>query len=176
MRWVVLLACTAMAGRGQDLGAALAAASPAGVAYVGYDVPMQAGQGTVCNNWNGGIETRQKKLMLDGPSRLRMLFRVDNGKVDKLLLASEDCEIDSGTQRVVMLPGVTSASSIRYLALRSDDSGLYAISLHRDPLATETLIALVRDSKNPRQQKKALFWLALSKDAKAEQFIERILH
>lgn len=175
MKRAMLLVYIVLPVCGQDLGAALAAASPAGVAYVGYEVPMQSGQGTVCSNWNGGFESRQKKLLLEGPTRLRILFRVDKGKIDKMLLASEDCEIDSGNQSVVMLPGVTPAASIRYLAGRNNDSELYAISLHRDPLATETLIALARDTKNPRQQKKAFFWLARSKDAKAEQFIERIL-
>ena len=116
MKPAMLLLSLVMPVYGQDLGAALAAASPVGVSYVGYEVPMQLGQGTVCSNWNSGMESRQKKLLLDGPTRLRILFRVDNGKVDKMLLASEDCEIDSGKQSVVMLPGVTPAASIRYLA------------------------------------------------------------
>ncbi len=175
MRWAALALLVALPSCGQDLGAALAAASPAGVKWVGYEVPMLSGHDSVCSNWSGGVTSSQKKIMLDGPKTLRILFHVDHGKVDKMLLASEDCEIDAGTQTVTMLPGVSAAASVRYLANREDDSGMYAISLHRDPSATETLIALARDQKNAKRQKKAFFWLARSKDPKAEEFIGRVL-
>ncbi len=157
------------------MGAALAAASPKGVKWVGYEVAMQLGTGTVCNNWNGGTGSRQTKVMLDGPKTLRVLFRVDSGQVEKMTLASEDCEIEAGSQQSVMLPGVSAAASVRYLAKREEDSALYAISLHRDPLATETLIAIARDGSQAKRQKKAFFWLARSKDPKADEFIGRIL-
>lgn len=153
------------------LAALLSGAAKDSIKYVGYEVPMQPGHGTVCG-WNG---ERQTKLMLDGPRRLRILFRVDHGKVEKMLLASEDCEIDAGSQSVVMLPGITPAASVAYLSAKEDDSSLYAISLHADPKATETLIAMARDAKNTKRQKKAFFWLARSKDPGAERFIERVL-
>lgn len=156
---------------GQDLGSALSSAAKGSVKYVGYEVAMQPGHGTVCG-WNG---QRQSKLLLDGPRRLRILFHVDHGKLDKMLLASEDCEIEAGSQTLVMLPGITSAASINFLSARDDDSSLYAISLHADPKATEQLIAMARDSKNAKRQKKAFFWLARSKDPNAERFIEKIL-
>ena len=173
MRWALLMLAMPMAG--QDLGATLAAASRDSLKYVGYEVPMQPGQGTICSNWSGGVTSRQTKLKLDGPTRLKILFRVDHGKVDKILLASDDCEIDVGKQTVVMLNGIATASSIAYLGMRDDDSSLYAISLHKDPKAAQQLIAMARDTKNPRRQKKAFFWLARSKDAQAEQFIDKIL-
>lgn len=120
------------------------------------------------------IGTRTK-ILLDGPKTLRMLFRVESGKVDKILLASEDCEIDAGSQTVTMLKSVSAAASIGYLAAREEDSGMYAISLHRDGLATEKLIEMARDDKNAKRQKKAFFWLARSKDPKADEFIARML-
>ena len=100
---------------------------------------------------------------------------MDSGKVDKMLQASEDCEIDAGSQTVTMLTGVSAAASIGYLAAREDDSGMYAISLHRDGLATEKLNEMARDGKNAKRQKKAFFWLARSRDPKADEFIERVL-
>ncbi len=175
MRWAGLALFVTLPACGQDLGAVLAAASPTGVKWVGYEVAMQTGIGTVCNNWNGWAGSRQTKVMLDGPKTLRVLFRVDSGKVEKMTLASEDCEIEAGSQQLVMLPGVSAAASVRYLAKLEDDSALYAISLHRDPLATETLIAIARDGSQAKRQKKAFFWLARSKDPKADEFIGRIL-
>ena len=173
MKWALLMLALPMAG--QDLGAVLAAASRDSLKYVGYEVPMQPDQGTICSNWSGGFTSHQTKLKLDGPTRLKILFRVDHGKVDKMLLASDDCEIDMGKHTVVMLNGISPAASIAYLSGREDDSSLYAISLHKDPKATQQLIAMARDGKNARRQKKAFFWLARSRDAQAEQFIEKLL-
>jgi hypothetical protein len=153
------------------LAALLSGAARDSVKYVGYEVAMQPGYGTMC----GWHSSRQNKLMLDGPKKLRILFRVDHGKVEKMLLATEDCEIDAGGQAVVMLPGITAAQSVEYLASREDDSGFHAISAHQDSVAAERLIAIARDRKNPHRQKKAFFWLARSKDVKAERFIESIL-
>ncbi len=171
--WTLLMLALPLAG--QDLEAALAAAARDSLKYVGYEVPMQPGYETICSNWSGNVNSRQTKLKLDGPTRLKILFRVDHGKVDKMLLASDDCEIDVGKQTVVMLNGITPAASITYLSGRGNDSSLYAISLHQDPRATQQLIAMARDTKNAHRQKKAFFWLARSKDAQAEQFIEKIL-
>ena len=67
-----------------------------------------------------------------------------------MTLATEDCEIEAGSQQVVMLQGVSAA-------------------------ATETLIALARDGNNAKRQKRAFFWLARSKDPKADEFIGRLL-
>ena len=179
MRWAGLALFVTLPACGQDLGAALAAASPTGVKWVGYEVAMQPGNGMVCKNWQGGwnsgVSSRQTKIMLDGAKTLRVLFRVDSGKVEKMTLASDECEIDAGSQLVMMLPGVSAEASVRYLAKREDDTAMYAISLHRDPLATETLIALARDGSNAKRQKRAFFWLARSKDPKADEFIGRLL-
>ena len=67
-----------------------------------------------------------------------------------MTLATEDCEIEAGSQQVVMLQGVSAA-------------------------ATETLIALARDRNNAKRQKTAFFWLATSKDPKTDEFIGRLL-
>ncbi len=170
MKWLAVMAC-ALPLIGQDLGTAISAAAQDSVRYVGYEVAMQPGHGTVCG-WNN---SRQNKLMLDGPRRLRILFLVDHGKIGKMHLASEDCEIDPGTQSLVMLPGITAAASIQFLAGRDDDSSVFALSLHSDPKATEQLIAMARDARNVKRQKKAFFWLARSKDPQAEKFVESIL-
>ena len=149
---------TTLPSCGQDLGAALAAASPNEAQWVGYEAPMLSDDVTVCGNWSGGVTSRQAKILLDRPKTLRLLFHVDHDKVDQMLLASEDCEIDTGSQKMTMLPAVSAAASVRYLANREGDSGMYAISLHRDSIATETLIVLAR-----------------SKDPKSEEFIGLVL-
>jgi len=141
---------------GQDLETAIVAASSNRAGYVGYEVPMNPGQGTICG-WNSG---RQNRLLLEGLRRLRILFQVNGGKIGKMELASEDCTIEPGSQPLKMLNGISIASSIKFLSARSDDQSLLAISLHNDPKATEALISMARDSSNAKRQKKAFFWLA----------------
>jgi hypothetical protein len=174
MRLTVLLILSLVL-RAQDLPSALGAAAAAGADFVGYEVPMAKGHGTVCSNWTGGFHTRQDALLLDGPTRLRVLFEVKDGKPGKLLLASDDCRLEPGSKTVKMLTGVTPEASIRYLMSRGDDSAIYAVSVHNHPLATRSLIDAARDASNRSRQKKAFFWLARSKDPAAEAFILQIL-
>jgi hypothetical protein len=153
----------------------LQAAAPAGEAWVYYEVPMHAADGSVCGFWNGNISLRQSKLLLDGPQRLRLLFLLHDGKILKTAMASEDCEIVSGAKTLIKVPGITAEESIAFLAARGDDTSLYAISLHQHPAATPRLIALAKDKSDPRRQKKAFFWLAHSKDPAALQYLGDIL-
>jgi hypothetical protein len=161
---------------GQDLGVRLKSAAGAeGVVYVGYQVPLVRGAGTVCGLWGDGVQGRRNKLMLDGPRKLTVLVRFEKGVAGKLLLASEDCQVEAGGQRVQMLDGVTAAMSVRYLAAREDDGSMYALALHDDAEAATTLIGFARDRTNPKRQQKAFYWLARSEDPQAESFIRNVL-
>jgi hypothetical protein len=169
VKLLLLLACLPLYG--QDLAAALKAAAPNEAKWVGYEVPMQPGQGSVCG-WNHNIQNR---LLLSGPTRLRILFRVERGVIGKMHLATEDCQIEPGTQQVVFLPNISLEASIGFLATRKDDSSLFAIAVHPSPLAAKTLIEMARDKTNPGLQKKAFFWISRSKDPQAADFIARVL-
>lgn len=171
MRALLLLACLPLYG--QDLAAALKAAAPNEAKWVGYEVAMQPGQGSICG-WNNS--SRQNKLLLSGPTRLRILFRIERGVIGKMQLATEDCQIEPGTGQLLILPNISPEASIRFLATRGDDSSLFALSLHQSPVAAKTLIEIARDAQNPGRQKKAFFWISRSKDPQAEAFIARILH
>ncbi len=169
--WASLTACAE-----SSLERKILAAAPSGLAWVTYEVPLQSGSGTICSHWdNGGFSSRQSKLLLDGPRKLRLLFRVNAGKIEKMSLASEDCSVEPGTQSLVSLAGVSPEESIDFLASREDDSSLFALSLHDHPAATPKLIELCKSSANPKRQKKAFFWLARSKDPAALAYIDKIL-
>lgn len=158
----------------QDLSSAIRAAS-SGTDFVGYEITMAKGHGTVCSSWNGSINSRQDQLMLDGPRKLRILFEIKEGKPGKMLLASEDCKLEPGTKSVRMIPNVSAESSIRYLSTREDELSLYALSLHDHPQATRSLISLAQDSSNRNRQRRAFFWLARSKDPAVDAFFQRVL-
>ncbi len=154
------------------LAALLSGAAPNSVKYVGWEVAMPPGSGSVCG-WDG--VTIREKLLLDGPRRLRILVEVDHGKVGKIRLATEDCTVEPGTKELVMLPQVSAADSAAYLYERGDDTSMLALSLHDDAAGVERLILAARDRQNEKRQKRAFFWLARSKNPRAEAFIDRIL-
>jgi hypothetical protein len=154
------------------------AVAPSGMAWAMIEVPIVAGHGTVCNHWygeNNSISTHRNKILLDGPRKLRLLFRVNSGKIEKLSSATEDCAIEAGAQRIETLVNVPPEEVVNYLTTRDDDSHIFALSLIDHPTATPKLIALAKDSSNPKRQKKAFFWLARSKNPDALAYIDRIL-
>jgi hypothetical protein len=175
-----LLALIALSACAQSNGLErkIQAVAPSGVAWAMIEVPMVPGYGTVCNHWygdNNSISTHRNKIMLEGPRKLRLLFRVNSGKIERISSASEDCAIEAGTQRIETLSDVSTEDVVNYLASRDDDSHIYSLSLIDHPSATPKLIAIAKDSSNTKRQKKAFFWLARSKNPDALAYIDRVL-
>lgn len=180
MRAPVLIALIALSACAQSNGLErkLQAVAPSGIAWAMVEVPIVDGHGTICNHWygdNNNISTYRNKILLDGPRKLRLLFRVNAGKVEKISSATEDCAIEPGAQRIETIANVSPEEVVNYLATREDDSHIFALSLIDHPSATPKLIAMAKDSSNPKRQKKAFFWLARSKSPDALAYIDRIL-
>lgn len=174
---LVLIALSACA-QTNGLERKIQAVAPSGIAWALIEVPMVSAYGSVCNHWYGdgnNISSHRDKIMLDGPRKLRLLFKVNSGKIERISSASEDCAIDPGTQRLETLANVATEEVVNYLAGREDDSHIYALSLIDHPSATPKLIALAKDASNPKRQKKAFFWLARSKNPDALAYIDRVL-
>ncbi len=180
MRAAALLTLVALGACAQSNGLErkIQAVAPSGVAWAMVEVPMVAGHGTICNHWYGdgnSITTHRNKILLDGPRKLRLLFRVNSGKIERISSASEDCAIEAGAQRIETVANISAEEVVNYLASRDDDSHIFALSLIDHPSATPKLIALAKDASNPKRQKKAFFWLARSKNPEALAYIDRIL-
>jgi hypothetical protein len=160
-----LMACAAP---GQTFDERVQAA--AGPVWFAYTVPAAPGQQQMCN-WN-----EQRKLMLEGARELTVLYRVEKGTVQKIRVATEACEIDSGGLPVERI-NVTPAESIAILSrFAGQDSALHAIASHADPTAVTVLVRIAREDANPRIRGKALFWLANSAQrAIAKEEISRSL-
>lgn len=125
-------------------------------AWIAYTVPIIAGQHQMCN-WN-----EKRKLMLEGARELTVLFRVEKRAVQKIRVATEECEIDAGELPLVRLK-VTPAESIAILSeYVTNDSALHAISMHSDPTAAPVLVKIAREGTDAKSRSKALFWLASS--------------
>jgi HEAT repeats len=138
----------------------------ASAAWIGYAVPIVAGQRQVCG-WEGGNRS-STHMSLEGPSTLFVLYRVEQKAVVKVRMATPDCDIDAGGAPVTWLTGVNSAESVRYLETlvtpdRTGDSAVSAIALHNDPAADKALDALVAPNQPESVRRKAVFWLGVAR-------------
>lgn len=176
---LLALCCLSACAQTPSLESKLQALAPQGSVWAQVLLPLTPGHGTICSHWHGegshSLNTYRQKILLDGPRQFRLLFRVHNGKVDRVSAATEDCAIEAGSQRLETLSSVTAEEVITYLASREDDSHLFALSLIDHPRAATQLIALAKDTSHPRRQKKAFFWLARSRHPAVQSFLESIL-
>jgi hypothetical protein len=118
-------------------------ASQSTPAWIGYAVPMLAGDREVCcsGSWNDGnsgsycgecrletgdgmnINSDKHEADLEGSQTLLVLFRVENRVVEKVRVFSEDCRINAGGRTVYWLTQVHPAESVRLLASLATGSG-----------------------------------------------------
>jgi hypothetical protein len=186
-----------------------------GVAWIGYSVPAAEGH-TMCCNGSGstwgdgccsacrlepsssaaGVATASSgaatagPVQLEGTTRMVVLFRVADRRIERIRVFSEACELDAGGRPVEWLDNVNPLDSVSLLETlatsdaaaspreRTSSSALLAIALHggaaRDS-ATETLVRLARTASATRTRGDALFWLAQMAGTKAAAAItERI--
>ncbi len=162
-------------------------------AWVGYWVPMAAGEHEMCcYNGNGRCGCALEggtaaanaggpsTVHLEGPRELVVLFRIANRAIEKTRIYSGDCTLDAGDLPVIWMTGVQPADSLRYLSslVPGEDrrnNVIAAMALHADPGAIPAVIQLVRANPNGRVRKQALFWLAHSKDPRGMEFIQSVL-
>jgi hypothetical protein len=163
-----------------------------GPAWIGYRTPMIPGQRQICcvdsirsagnccgtcRLEGGGGTTMSsgddpRRIVLEPPSDLVILARVEGGAVSRLRTFSPDCDIDGDGMPIVWLEQVPAAASIAWLttlvngtgdreqAGRVSRSALGALALHPDPPALTALIAFARQDPRREIRNQALFWLA----------------
>ena len=159
----------------------------AGPAWVGYAVPIVAGDRQMCC-WSGDsggccsgcrLENRSGAgpvvaapptgpIKLEGSTQLFVLYRVENAAISKIRMFSEDCPLDGGGLVLHWLTGVRAADSVAMLGAFADDAtsrsvadgALSALAMHADPAALERLITAARQGATTHARGQALFWLA----------------
>jgi hypothetical protein len=109
-------------------------------AWIGYAVPMIAGDRQICcfdsysdySRTNGSCgrcrlestgdgmsisnSDKQNPVRLEGPRRLVVLYRVEQKRVEKIRSFSEECELDAGGLPFVWLGDVRASDSVALLA------------------------------------------------------------
>jgi len=112
-------------------------------AWIGYSVPstrVNLGCDYVRDGWN-----QPGVIHLEPPDTAVILFRVENGAVDKIRSLSPDCQIDAGDLPVHWLTDVKPAESVALLDTyavqreRYMDGAMSAIASHSDPTADAAL-------------------------------------
>jgi HEAT repeat protein len=114
-------------------------------------------------------------VRLEGASQLFVLFRVENGAVNRVRTFSEDCPLDAGGLTLHWLTGVRPADSVTVLAGFTDasserrvaDGALGALAMHAEPAALDRLAAAARQGATTHVRGQALFWLAQRAGEKA---------
>jgi len=145
-----------------------ALAERSGPLWVAYSIPTVPGPRRSCSS-NAFQRTR---VLLEPPTQMTILIRLENRRIVRLQTATPDCEVDAGGLPVVWLNGISSADSASWLAaqIRADGNGtpearilspaLMALVWHTDRSAIDGVIALARDDRRPFVRSQALFWLA----------------
>ncbi len=123
-------------GLEREFRAVLAAQSSP--AWLGYAVPMSAGERQLCcfsgssdATWHSGCRLERNDgfsihnedstasrglVKLEGPQRLLVLWRVEQKRVGRILAVSEDCELDAGGLPFLWLGDVPGAESVGLLS------------------------------------------------------------
>jgi hypothetical protein len=148
------------------LGTELARIS--GPAWAGYSVPAPKGRG-ISGCWGDGATVRGP-VYLEGSPVVAILFRVSQGKVEKVRPTSPECGIDAGGLPVYWYTGVAPRDSVAYLETLGE-KGLVAIAMHADDSAVATLIRLAKSAPDGKTRGQALFWMAQRAGDKAAQGI-----
>jgi hypothetical protein len=160
------------------------AAAVSGRAWVGYAVAVN-GRDREVGCWaSDGVSgrTRVGPLKLEGSETIFILFRIAEGNVQQIRVASPECPLDTGGLTLHWLTGVSAADSVNWLTKLATDSArrlanvaVMAIALHADARATDRLIALARDGSSGDVRGTALFWVAQRASDKAAGTITQAL-
>ncbi len=122
-------------------------------------------------------------VQLEGADNVAVLFRVENGQVEKIRAFSLSCPLDAGGRRFVWLTGVSAEASLRYLenlAQKSSssavqDAAVFAISQHDTPRADDLLEQLTRSTEPLKVRERATFWLGATRGARGVQILRNIV-
>jgi len=177
----------------------------AGPAWIGYATPVVPGNHTMCCCDSGRYGTSRggcalegdhsftmnsdgsKRVSLEGPEHMFVLFRVAEKKVGKIRIYSEDCELDVGGLTLFWLTDVKTADSVALLSsfvrpADEDESGerpisgaLTAIALTNDGAADRALDQFVASGPPEHLREKAAFWLGSARGRHGFETLDRLI-
>jgi HEAT repeat protein len=176
-----------------------------GPAWIGYATPVVSGNHTMCCCDSGRYGTSRggcalegehsftmssddsKRVNLEGPEHMFVLFRVAEKKVMKIRSYSEDCELDAGGLTLYWLTDVKPAESIALLSTfvrdadedergeRPISGAITAIALTNDGAADRALDQFVASDQPEHLREKASFWLGSARGRHGFETLDRLI-
>jgi hypothetical protein len=173
-------------------------------AWIGYTVPMVAGEHRMCCYYSDGntqysgclLEPRDytsvpaqsgNTVRLESPKDFFVLFRVEQKQVSRIRTFSSDCQVDAGGTTVYWFDGVKPAESAALLdsfvkntrdtaneRSRIRDSAASAIALHADAAADAYLESYIGKEQPESLRRHVVSWLGY-RGRKGYDVLSRIL-
>jgi hypothetical protein len=182
-------------------------------AWIGYEVPTEGRHQMCCwdSTDSGGLgcpgcrleghggftvsgdrdQRSDRTLSLEDDETILVLFRAEQGRLERLRTYSAGCALDAGGLPVVWLTDVRPAESVKLLrslvasgapgapeekgGRRVEEPALAALAFHADPSALAALIGLARQDASGHVRGQALFWLAQRAGSKVAGVITRAI-
>ena len=143
----------------ESLGKAMARIS--GTAWAGYEMPAHGRSSFGC--WSdGGVRYSDKgTAYLEGSRSFYLLYRFENGSVDKIHFVSPGCVLDTKGLPLIWFTGVKAEDSVSYLdSLPLHKGAIAAIAQHEASNAVATLVREAKQSPETQVRRDALFWMS----------------
>lgn len=168
---------------GPDLAAQLHSAEQTGTPlWWGYSVPAVSNDRNGCgvaylegNEWSGSeAQTPSATAVYEA-----VLYRLEQGKVDKVRTFSMDCEIDAGGLPVIWLTGVNPDQSVDVLSSLVQSQSLQgngaldAIAMTAGPKAEHALETFAATPYSDSVRKQSVFWLGANRGHEGFLALER---
>ena len=146
-------------------------------AWVGYEVPMVPGNRCMCcgdHGWRGvcHLEGNEGYVHTDDDEiqvsqNMLVLYRLHQGRVQKIRTFTGDCELDAGGKSVYWWSDVDAGQSLSLLesqvetfdSTKPAERAVQAIALHGHARADELLESLTTDDRPEDVAEKAIFWM-----------------
>jgi hypothetical protein len=167
------------AASGLDAAFKTAVAAQPQPAWVAYSVPsirVFMGCDYVRDGWN-----QPGVIHLEPPDHAVILFRVDQGKVERIRSLSPDCEIDAGNLPVHWLNDVKPAESVALLngfatqRERYQDGAMNAIAMHSDAAADAALQHFLGTDQPESIRLRVVSWFGPSRGRKGMEVLKNLI-
>ncbi len=161
--------------------------------WAGYEVPMVPGRHCICcgeSGWRGvchleggdNFHQSNDDEMVPSGGTLLVLYRIEQGHVDKIRAFSGDCELDAGDRDVYWWSEVDPRQSLEFLgrqvaearSTKLGERAVLAIALHEHGRAGELLESFATDDHDEDVADKAIFWMGAARGESGFDSLQRI--
>lgn len=148
-------------------------AKEAGPAWIAYAVSIVEGSHHVCSDYGD-----KHNFGNGGARELLVLYRVEQHKVSRIRMNSDDCTFDAGGLRVHWLTGVRPAESVALLssfAGQEGDKAISAIALHAAGEADQALERFAAPDQPEKLRERATFWMGAARGRRGYDFLRKLV-